>query len=429
MAAIVAPGRPKPVFTCFLLNTCLFLACVVLQKQRFVFRSSDESALIDAVSYSGTLHALQTSLHAAVRRGELRLGVAGGSVSVGAGCPSHGWVNHLEELLRVQLGSSTKLQVFNVAQGATGPDRVFYCLESLLPVYRNLDVIFLEYAINEQGGTMSELLLRRVMVSTPVVFVDTFTLSAGPFRSAQQYHDTLARYYDVPVLSTRDALWHHVTSHAELLKYFSDDETHPSCKGHRFLGSVAAQFLIHVLKRPIQHTIPTRNISSKFPDFLDLSNLRPPESILSSSPRCAFVQEKESVYPGPGWKFHGGYKPYYECDTPEDGNLTIPYKCEETLFDAGCQILLYYTTSWQPLGSAIIFVDGVETLTVNGFSEDFRRSNLRWTVETSNSWDSLRVKSRAGSIQVRCLGISTAPKDMTGAFNRTAFRVHSIVQF
>ena len=92
-----------------------------------------------------------------------------------------------EGVLNTSLRPWIKLKVFNLAEGATGPDRVFYCIQNLLPDYGSLDVLFLEYAINEAGGTMSELLLRRVMNSTSVIFLDTFTLSAGPFRSAQQY--------------------------------------------------------------------------------------------------------------------------------------------------------------------------------------------------------------------------------------------------
>ena len=58
-------------------------------------------------SHLGTLRALKFSLKRALRRGELRIGVAGGSVSVGGGCyedPEKMWFNN------VQREVSNKLQ-------------------------------------------------------------------------------------------------------------------------------------------------------------------------------------------------------------------------------------------------------------------------------------------------------------------------------
>lgn len=425
MHVMVRRSRPMPVFTCFLLNTCLFLTFFNTQKHLSNVSIGDEQGLAGA-SFAGTLRELQASLHSGLQRGELRVGIAGGSVSVGAGCVGRGWVKHLEDVLNASLRHWMKLKVFNLAEGATGPDRVFYCIQNLLPDYESLDVLFLEYAINEAGGTMSELLLRRVMNSTSVIFLDTFTLSAGPFRSAQQYHDTLARYYDVPLLSMRDALWHTSSANGELLGFFAADKTHPSCKGHRFLGNLAAKFLLNVLKLPHQNRL-TKN-KSIMPSFLDLSTMNPPESVISSSPQCQVLHESKLVNTGPGWRLHDGHKSYYECTQPGDGNLTISFKCKERIANAGCQILLYYTSSWQPLGSATIFIDENErALTLHGFNDLWRQSNLQWTVQTSNAWDSLQVKNGVGSINVECRGSSMAPESITGAYNRTSFRLHSFV--
>ena len=80
------------------------------------------------------------------------------------------------------------------------------------------------------------------------------------------------------------------------------------------------------------------------PSFLDLSAMNPPERVISSSPQCQFLHESKLVNPGPGWRLHEGYKSYYECTQPGDGNLIITFNCEERIANAGCQILLYYTT-------------------------------------------------------------------------------------
>ena len=51
-----------------------------------------------------------------------------------------------------------------------------------------LDILFLEYAINESGGTFSELLLREASTQSAVMFVETFSSrdEREGFKSAQK---------------------------------------------------------------------------------------------------------------------------------------------------------------------------------------------------------------------------------------------------
>ena len=64
------------------------------------------------------------------------------------------------------------------------------------------DLFILEFAINENGGTFSELLVRHASIESAVMFVETFSLrdKREGFKSAQMAHDALARYYDVPII-------------------------------------------------------------------------------------------------------------------------------------------------------------------------------------------------------------------------------------
>ena len=102
--------------------------------------------------------------------------------------------------------SSATVTMLNIAQGATVPERVFFCEKELLHSVE-LDILFLEYTINESGGTFSELLLRQASTQSAVMFVETFSSrdEREGFKSAQKEHDVFAKYYDVPIISARDA--------------------------------------------------------------------------------------------------------------------------------------------------------------------------------------------------------------------------------
>ena len=89
--------------------------------------------------------------------------------------------------------SSATVAMLNIAQGATVPERVFFCGKELLHSVE-LDTLFLEYTINESGGTFSELLLREASTQSAVMFVETFSSrnEREGFKSAQKEHDVFA---------------------------------------------------------------------------------------------------------------------------------------------------------------------------------------------------------------------------------------------
>ena len=112
--------------------------------------------------------------------------------------------------------------------------------------------MILEYGINEVGyGTWSEILVRLLLrKGVAIIFLETFSLSGrGPYGKlhSQMKHVHLARYYDIPLLSGRDAL-------SDLAKrvpstmdvWFAQDRHHPSCEGHEFLGYLCSELIRHV---------------------------------------------------------------------------------------------------------------------------------------------------------------------------------------
>ena len=68
--------------------------------------------------------------------------------------------------------------------------------------------------------------------------------------NAQQFHDTVARYYDASSLSMRDALWHVFQDTPSLgEKYFHSDKHHPSCVGHKSMALMLLALISDALEQ------------------------------------------------------------------------------------------------------------------------------------------------------------------------------------
>lgn len=318
----------------------------------------DAYLLSKGITYVGTLHALKWSITRALERGQLRIGVAGGSVSVGAGCynqPKKMWFNHVStEVSRKlhSLGLNVTLTFVNIAQGATGPERVFFCGNELFN-HEEVDILLLEYAINESGGTYSELVLRQMSKKSAVIFVETFTLrdKRQGFKSAQKEHDVLAKYYDVPIISARDAFRDAFRRDVNFSNaYFSLDQHHPSCCGHVAMGGLVAALLSDAIDASLLR--PNEDASSVFskgvvlPEFLNLSNVHLPRYILDRVPDCMLAVSRLRNFSQSSWHEGQKNKPTFDCTSPKDGNFSVKLNCNRAQFEIGnhfCQVIIFYT--------------------------------------------------------------------------------------
>ena len=111
----------------------MLASCFVRNGTSALRELSDAYLLSRGSSQLGSLRTLKFSLKRALRRGELKIGVTGGSVSVGGGCyeePEKMWFNHVQREVSRKLrdiGLNMTVTTLNIAQGATGPERVFFC--------------------------------------------------------------------------------------------------------------------------------------------------------------------------------------------------------------------------------------------------------------------------------------------------------------
>ena len=393
-----------------------------------------------SLSYAGTLDALRSALLEGVTRGKLRIGIGGGSVSVGGNChddTQRRWFTTLKNALErgfALRSVALDVQIINAAQGATGPSRLAYCLDELLP--ESVDIMIFEYAINEGGGMWSEVLLRQFQpAKTALFFLETFSMK-GPigqgFDSSQQYHDTLARYYDIPLLSARDAFRDEFIRHPDAAqRWFADDHHHPSCLGHATLGLLAAELVFHTFES-VGHHQPIAEAANY--THLTPLYIRPKGSFpISLHPTCllaahGLLAKQKSTWPRPT-----GPKPSFDCTGPEDGDLSIPVSCRPSGKDR-CQVILSYTRSWRPMGVASIYFNTSRTpdFSIDAFAADWVERKTYWTVQQYTDSDEDRLKIPMGDtlVRIRCDGSSTAPAEHAVAdspFSRFTFQVHALV--
>eukprot|EP00956_Cyclotella_meneghiniana_P027847 scaffold63518_cov42-Cyclotella_meneghiniana.AAC.1 len=149
--------------------------------------------------------------------------IMGGSLTAGqeVGGKNNSWASMLANITEL-----SHLNITNRAQGATGTVNHVQNLGTLLDPF-DWDIVMIEAALNdddvcdncryssESDVTLNfEQLVRSIRLLIPqsaIVIVEAFRQSKAPrngFTSGQNQHDVISKYYELPVISIRDAIWH-----------------------------------------------------------------------------------------------------------------------------------------------------------------------------------------------------------------------------
>ncbi|GAA5857092.1 hypothetical protein JCM8547_007953 [Rhodosporidiobolus lusitaniae] len=212
----------------------------------------------------GSGYRVQKVLDKAKRGEKIRIGVLGGSVSLGHGTdPKTGqrnkygavpveeqWHQYVKRYFAELSGVEPELTMG--AKAATDSSFFEWCWASLIGT--ELDLVLIEMAVNDEFKTShdsSENLLRSLLhldTQPAVIYADTFALrsgsSAGSILNGQDVQTSLASFYDVPQISARPALLPAMIHNPGLKKpLFLDDVRHGTTKLHRFLGSMIVGYL------------------------------------------------------------------------------------------------------------------------------------------------------------------------------------------
>lgn len=209
--------------------------------------------------------------------------VLGGSMTDGheVGGKEHAWPAFLVHQ-NVTEFSSGLLKITNRAKGSTGSVWFYQNLGTLLDPY-DWDIVMIEAAMNDDNvctgciyGSESEVienferLVRGIRLSLPqavIVIVEAFRQNKPPrngFTSGQIQHESISKYYELPVISIRDAIWHDYDedirkkSVTPLTRAFPQgpDERghwsghHPTLEGQLLITNIVANELCRFQKEP-----------------------------------------------------------------------------------------------------------------------------------------------------------------------------------
>lgn len=206
---------------------------------------------------------------------ELTVGFIGGSITQGAPGPGARYLyprlvcNWLEEQY-----PQSSFELVNVAVGAT---------DSLYGVHRadgqllsaDPDLVFVEYSANDPLEPLYdetyESLCRKILNWRTKPALMTVSMCWADFKSTLPIHVKTNRYYDIPLIGYRDAVYMGVMSGKFPWSKQSDDTVHPNRDGHW----LAAQFIIYRLREaqgmmdtadPPEETLPPARTANRFED-------------------------------------------------------------------------------------------------------------------------------------------------------------------
>ena len=190
---------------------------------------------------------------AKAKRGEaITIGVIGGSITAGAAAskPENRWANLITKWWENKFPQS-KIKLVNAGIGATdslyGAGRVEDDLLKQKP-----DFIVIEYSVNDVNekkfAETVEGIIRQTLKSPkkPAVMI-LFTLNENG-DNAQEWHSKVGKYYDIPMISYRDAVWPELEAKKITWQDISPDNIHPNDRGHKICSYLITRYLESVLK-------------------------------------------------------------------------------------------------------------------------------------------------------------------------------------
>lgn len=181
------------------------------------------------------------------------------------------------------------------------------------------DIITIEYAVNDLGGGEIErgyeALVRKCLAqdNSPAVIL-LFTMRRNG-ENRQEEHMRIGMYYNVPMLSYRDAVWPDIEEGRHSWEDLSPDEVHPNNDGHGFIAEM--------LKRLAEEAKATEQESAA-PSLPERLN---PESEKFSD--CRVVDaDLMTVMSNRGWTtgpHKGGYTGFQSKEPGAE--LTLTFRC------------------------------------------------------------------------------------------------------
>lgn len=202
---------------------------------------------INAMTNQGNPERIAKAMRKAIAGEKIVIGTIGGSITQGAGASD---VYHCYASLVLRWWKSkfddSSIQLINAGIGATGSVIGVHRLQDDLLTYAP-DFVIVEFAVNDSNNAQCketyENLLRRVLQSKNLPGVIALMSCYQSALTAEEIHSEIARYYDLPIISYKEAVNPMISDNLLEWKDLMADSVHPNNTGHEILCELVTQYL------------------------------------------------------------------------------------------------------------------------------------------------------------------------------------------
>ncbi len=200
------------------------------------------------IIHVGNLSRMKGVMDKALSGKTIKVAFIGGSITAGAASsmPSTCYAYQVYEWWKKRFPKSS-IEYLNAGVGATTSKFGIARVEQDVLIYEP-DMVFVEFSVNDEDNKLFEEtfegLIRKILLypNEPALFMfNNVCYDSGD--NAQGIHNPIGVYYDLPIVSMKDSIYHMIETGIMLKEEISGDNLHPNDYGHKLLAGVITNLL------------------------------------------------------------------------------------------------------------------------------------------------------------------------------------------
>jgi len=224
----------------------------------------------DGIVFHGNTERIAKVLKKAENKEPITLGYLGGSITQGSlsSTPDTCYAAMTTKWWREQY-PDTEITYVNGGIGGTTSQFGVARVDSDILAYEP-DFVVIEFSVNDDNSLFFretyEGLVRKVYSSKTapaVLLVHNIFYEDG--RNAQDQHETVGRYYNLPCLSMKTSVYQAIAHGKIAVRDVTPDDLHPNDAGHALLANLITNFLEKVQKEDVAAVTDTKRAAEELP--------------------------------------------------------------------------------------------------------------------------------------------------------------------
>lgn len=200
---------------------------------------------------------LTNVLKEAEKRGKLKIGFLGGSITQGCNptLPENAYVERVTRWFKERF-PNVEVEKINAGVGATGSLIGVHRVERDIIAHKP-DLVFVEFAANDVQGEgvdtsiSYESLIRKLRLKLPEAALVEIFMTLETRESAQEEEMKIAEHYKIPYVSYHDEIFSKIDAGEYTWEDIETDEVHPNDRGHGIVADLIKELMEAALKEEI----------------------------------------------------------------------------------------------------------------------------------------------------------------------------------